>query len=180
MRNRFVTESAPVRLALVDVHIRAHQKLVERKAPEATPEELADAEDKIDEARADGAWIDVKPKLSAGETRSWQTRNMAGGPAVPSSEGGEFKTDFRRVGFTLIAQIVTGWNLEDDRGPVDWPEGEDDATLDARESILSHLDQQTYSEIYAAVEFHLEEQSRRRRANPTIARSSGTTSESRA
>ncbi len=173
MRNRFVTASEPVRLQLVDVTMRAHQALIDRKQPEPTLDELNASQARLDAAIEDAAWIDIKPALSAGENRAMQTRffeqtnqlPQPGQPIVP-------RVNFQRVGFTKVAAYLLGWNLEDERGPVTVPLGDDEDATAARERLLEHLDAQTFDDIVSAIDFYESERTRRRDGNPTHGRSS--------
>jgi len=179
MRNRFVTAAEPLRLSLVDVYIRAHSALVERKAPEATAEEIANSQARVDAAIEDNAWIEIKPELSAGETRTVESRYVSADPAAAAAGNARLTVNFRKVGFTKIAMYLLAWNIEDDRGVVDIPSGDDDADLEARERLIERLDQQTFTDMLAAIEYHEAEVLKRRNGNPTTARSSKATSESR-
>jgi len=177
MRNRFVTSRAPVRVALADVYARQHQALVDRKSPEPTLEELEASQARLEEAQAEGAWIDIKPELTAGETREFWARMMVTDSAVigdPTSA--QPRVQFRKVGFTKAAQYLLGWNLVDAAGVVEVPGGDDPAAVAARERLLELLDADTFAAISNAIEHH--EAERSKRLNPTSAPAFAATSAS--
>jgi len=174
MRNRFITSAQPVRLQLADVRIRAHQALVDRKHPEPTLDELETSQASVEAAQADGAWIDIKPELSAGETREFQSRMFVtdSGRITDDGVAPAARVDYRKVGFTRAAQYLLGWNLEDEHGIVEVPRGDDDDAVTARERLLQRLDAETFADINAAIEHHETERAKRRLANPTTAQPS--------
>ena len=146
-RCRFVQPEV-VRLPLVDVHVRAHAELLKGKTVDGTtvpptPEELAASEARIESARADGEYVEVKRELTAGEQRRVFTRVMKdmrlGEPPI---------LDPQLVGKTKLTEYVVGWSFTDANG----------ARVPVSESAIDNLDTETYAEIVAAVDWH-EEQS---------------------
>jgi hypothetical protein len=180
MRNRFVTAVEPVRLMLADVHVRAHKALIDRKKPEATLEELQDSQARVDAALADGAWIEIKPELTAGETRIAQTRAMAPQSDDDVARGARPRVDYRNVGFARLAMYLLGWNIEDEHGLVEIPMGDDESAIAARETLLKRLDEATFAEIAATLAWYEAETEKRRAGNPTAPPASAATFASRA
>jgi len=144
-RNRFVQPDI-VRLPLADVHRNALRDLQDsdkqkalRPDARATRADIELAKAKLADAEADGAWIDIKKELNAGETRrvfGRLVKDMRAGEAV--------MLEPEQVGLTKISEYVVGWSFTDAAGrPVDVSEG-----------AINNLDQETYKEIADAIDAH--------------------------
>lgn len=155
-RNAFVT-GVPVRLQLADVYRRAHARLMEQgiriaKADEeagkperwrkATAEEISDSADALSAAVEDAYWIEVKPQLTAGETRK-----AAAKLAKDAHFNERALVDFEQVGWSKVVAYMLGWNLCDESGAV-IPYG-----LDAMDNLRPAI----YGAIEAAVDWHEDE-----------------------
>lgn len=130
-RNMFVT-GGPAKLMLADVHRRRHAELMEKgvliaradeaagkpaKHRPATPEEIAESADRLEAAVEDGYWVEVKPQLTAGESRR--------AFAKLSKEMGfneRAKVDVEQLGWAKVVEYVLGWNLCDENGTVPYSE----------------------------------------------------------
>jgi len=138
-----VVRPQTVRLFLVDVHKRAHQQLLDRKAPKATTAEIAASQARVTAAEKRGHYIDVKRELNIREARQVQKRMLPGGVIRPGETIGY---DAAEVGFAQVAMYLLGWNLCD-------PEGH---PLSCDEDTIGNLDVQTFNEIYAAIDAHVD------------------------
>jgi hypothetical protein len=108
---------------------------------------------------SDGDFIDVKRQLTAGEHRRIFLDQIKGGIII---SGQELQLDPAKLGVTRILAYVVGWSLVDADG----------RPIPFSESTLLLQDADTYDEILAAVDAHIEAQERvraERRANPTSA-----------
>ena len=155
-RNRFV-QASTVRLELSDVYKRRLEdlktkgvKLPAKKDEQnlgrpaepvyraATEKELADAQRDLEVALADGAWIEVKSELTAGETIA-----ASEGTVKPMHFGDRPEVDLKNFKNATILAFVTAWSLEDAKGPV---------PFDA--NALDNVDPETWAEINQAVDWH--------------------------
>jgi len=144
-RNRFVKPDM-VRLYLADVHRRHLEDLLDplkqqALEPEkrATPSDLDTARAAIADAEADGAWIDVKRELNAGETRhvfAQLVKDMRAGEKIA--------LDPEKVGITKVLEYLLGWSFTDDKGQ----------SVAVSQGAIEALDQETYTEITQAIEAH--------------------------
>lgn len=144
------------RLYLVDVHKARLQKLRDegagptgKKRP-ATKQELADAERAITVAEADGAWIDVKHELTAGEA------NRANGRIVKEFRAGDLgaELDPERIVTTRVIEYLVGWSFTNENGqPVPFSPAMEEE--DRKAAILS-VDESTFVEMREAIDAHAE------------------------
>lgn len=146
-RNRFVSPET-VRLYLVDVHRRAHAALLARPTL-PTADELAQSAATVKEAEADGAFIDIKKELNAGERR-----RVFSDLVTDARSGERFVLDPHKVGLTKMLGYLLDWSFTDEKGqPVPVTEG----------AILS-LDMDTFREINEAIDWHEDRQDAERAA----------------
>lgn len=171
-RCRFVQPDV-VRLFLVDVHRRALKDLQDpakqaklKLEDRATPEAIANAEAAIRAAEADGAFIDIKRELNAGEQRrlfAHMMRDMTVGDKVTLIP--------EQVGRTKVIAYLIGWSFV----------AADGQPVPVSESAIDNLDTETYSEITQAIDAHEEAEAEKKesaRKHPTIATGSKAISES--
>ncbi len=140
------------RLQLTDVHVRALEALRDPAKGVAlqgggyrkpTDEEIAAREVARDEAAEAGAWIDVKRELTAGEARDAQAELYD-----ELHFGERARVNIKQLDFAKCAAYVVGWWLRD-------PEGK---LLPFSAAALKNVNQATFADISAAVDWH-EEQS---------------------
>lgn len=141
-RNRFVQPQVE-RLYLVDVHRRAHQKLVDQTDPKPTAKDIADSASRVKAAEADGDWIEVKRELNARESRRVYSRMVKNG-AIASGEKAMLDPD--QVGFAKIAEYLVGWSFV----------GSDGKPVPVSEDAVGNLDGETVREIVEAIDAHEE------------------------
>lgn len=105
---------------------------------------------------SEGDWIEVKKRLTAGETRAIYKRMMvlADGHHVPHM-------DPVQTGLSKIIAYLVDWSLVDDSGKVVPVFEQTDAVVTA---ALNALDPDSFQEILAAVEKHEDEMEREREA----------------
>jgi hypothetical protein len=145
-RSRFVKPEV-TRLYLADVHRRAHQALIARKDPKPTSDEIAASAQRVQDAEADGAFIDVKRRLSAGEKHDTMERLA---PTTIAGQRPVIKT--KEIYTATILGYLLGWSFTDDAGrPVDYNPDMGEAQ---RLSLLRGLDEDTFEEIVAAIDAH--------------------------
>jgi len=91
---------------------------------------------------SDGDFIDIKKELNAGENRRVFAR------LVKDMRAGEKITlEPEQVGLTKIVEYLIGWSFTDQKGqPVEVSEG-----------AIQNLDQESYTEIVAAIDKHEEQ-----------------------
>src|SRR5262245_16702252 len=109
--NRFVRPET-VRLMLVDVHRRAHARLLARVKPPPGADEIADSAALVQAALDAGDWIEIKKRLTAGEQRKSFARHYV------ATGNGEFRTDPFQTGISLIVAYLVDWSFADDSGKV--------------------------------------------------------------
>lgn len=140
-RCRFVTPGR-IRIPLASVYVHRLAELKARKIPKkATKAEIDAAEAALADAQADGAWIEVKTELSAGEAREVYTGMLIGDGVTP---GEKAKFDPAMMGLTKALAYLVGWSLQDSQGEV----------ADITQTSLKLLDQETLGEVIEAVERH--------------------------
>lgn len=96
---------------------------------------------------SDGDWLDVKKRLTAGETRRVFTRLVK-----TYTAGDKINLDPELVGKTKILEYVIGWSFVDRSGIV----------VPFSESAIDSLDEDTYREIGEAIEQHEDGQTKAR------------------
>ncbi len=164
-RNRFVHPQS-VRLYLVDVHRREHAELLKKVAEykpadgsrvdvtdlraKPTPEEIAESEARVKAAEDDGAFIDVKRELNAGETRRVFSRLVK-----DMTAGEKISLEPDKIGLTKLVEYLIGWSFVD----------EDGQPVPVSEDAINALDQATYREITKAIDAHEAEMDAARRKN---------------
>lgn len=98
---------------------------------------------------SEGRWIDVKKRLTAGETRKMLTRLIKGW-----NDDGVRQIDPEFVGLTKLLAYVLGWSFTDDAGkPV---------AFNAK--AIDDVDPDLYGEMIAAVDTHIQAQEQERAA----------------
>lgn len=158
-RCRFVQPEV-VRLSFVDIHKRAHQRLITNGVPDgdkadpkkmrpATPEEVDRALARIADAEADGHWVDVKKHLNAGEHRRVFTRLVKD---MTLGEGAKLDPD--QVGMSKLAEYIVGWSLTDSN----------DRPVPFSEAAVRNLDAETYAELAELIDAHEEQTAKDREA----------------
>ncbi|HAM41641.1 MAG TPA: hypothetical protein DCP69_09980 [Candidatus Omnitrophica bacterium] len=140
-RCRFV-QPETVRLYLVDVHRSRVRKLEEQiAAGKATKDEVAmlpALTANLAEAEVDGAFIDVKKELNAGEQRAvfaGMTKDVHAGDV-------RFALDPAQVGLTKLVAYIVGWSFVDAAG----------APVPVSEGAINGLDTETFAELIAAID----------------------------
>ena len=88
-----------------------------------------------------GDWIDVKKELNAGEERRFFTDLVK---VMHAGERAELQPD--RVGKTQMLAYIVGWSFR----------GHDDKPVPFSEAALDNLDQDSYTEIFEAIDKHVE------------------------
>jgi len=159
-RCRFVQPDV-VRLMLSDVHKREHDELVSKGVEiskghyrPATDEEVTASFARLSASVKDGAWIDVKKELNAGESRRVFARLVK---AMHFNEKAEI--DPEQVGMSKVVEFLVGWSLTDAAGKA----------VPVSEAAISNLDSETYAEIVKAIDAHEEagDKQREERKNET-------------
>jgi hypothetical protein len=167
-RNRFV-EGRPVRIHLVDVARHQLHTLEQLPAPKAEEEAarmkaLADAALNVSDAEADGAWIDVKSELTAGEAAEVYTDLV-----TDARHGEAFQIDVRKLGITRLLKYLLAWSFAK---PL--PDGREEPVPISAGSLWQ-LDSETFRELNDAIDWHEETIIAAREARKNI-RGSGTES----
>lgn len=158
-RSRFI-RAEKRRILLADVHRQLHQDLISKGVavpgkPDtfrpATPDEIAASRERVEQAEADGDWIDVKKELTAGEQREMfigliKDRTM--------HEGEKANLDPALVGVNSLLSYLLGWSFVDDDGePV--PYSLITMAVEERLATILRLDPEDYQELDRAIDLHM-------------------------